>query len=156
MYLLEPMSAEPIASLYESADQSLPSSSVSPQCTSRLNFDDGLSVCFQTPRVCCQARRRRNRLLLICHLITDCDKRGEYPRLWFTTASDLLWCAACYEHPYSSPYPQCDRGFVCCQTVLLTFARPSVVESAVRKKDDDRATLYLSVSGPTACLLPDA
>ena len=38
MYLLEPMSAEPIASLYESADQPLPSSSASPQCTSSLNF----------------------------------------------------------------------------------------------------------------------
>ena len=40
MYLLEPMSAEPIASLYESADQPLPSSSDSPQCTPRLNFEE--------------------------------------------------------------------------------------------------------------------
>ena len=38
MYLLEPMSAEPTSSLYESADQPLPSSSASPQCTSRLGF----------------------------------------------------------------------------------------------------------------------
>ena len=40
MYLLEPISAEQIASLYESADQPLPSSSASPQCTSRLNFEE--------------------------------------------------------------------------------------------------------------------
>ena len=40
MYILEPMSAEPIASLYESADQPLPSSSASPQCTSRLYFEE--------------------------------------------------------------------------------------------------------------------
>ena len=40
MHLLEPMSAEPIASLCESADQPLPSSSASPQCTSRLNFEE--------------------------------------------------------------------------------------------------------------------
>ena len=38
MHLLEPMSAEPIASLYESADQPLPSSSASSQFTPRLNF----------------------------------------------------------------------------------------------------------------------
>ena len=40
MYLLEPMSAEPPSSLYESADQPPPSSSASPQCTSRLNFEE--------------------------------------------------------------------------------------------------------------------
>ena len=181
MYLLEPMSAEPTSSLYESADQPLPSSSGSPQCTSRLNFEesqiavvmlmvpgssdltktassraqqaqlnhigDGLSVCFQTPRVCCQTRRWRNRLLLICHHITDCDKGGEYPHPWFATASDKLWCAACYEHPYSSPYPQCDSGFVCCQTVCLTVARPAVLESAVRKRP--------MTEPPYFCLFPD-
>ena len=66
------MSAEPIASLYESADQPLPAFSASPRYTPRLNFEesqiamvmlmmlgnraaqlyhigDGLSVCFQTP-----------------------------------------------------------------------------------------------------------
>ena len=64
--------------------------------------------------------------------ITDCDKGGEYQRPWFATASDLLWCAACYEHPYTSPYPQCDSGFVCCHTVCLTVARPSVVESTAK------------------------
>ena len=107
MYLLEPLSAEPIALLYESAGQQLLASSAS-QYTPRINFEesqiamvmlmmlgkstmvkprrvaassrtqkacidslpsgaaqlyhigDGLSVCFQTPRVCCQTRRRRN------------------------------------------------------------------------------------------------
>ena len=93
------------------------------------HIGNGLSVCFQTPRVCCQTRRRRNRSLLICHHITDRDKGGKYPCPWFSTASDLLWCSACYVHPYSSPYPQCDSGFVCCQTVCLTVARPSVVKS---------------------------
>ena len=95
----------------------------------------------------CQTRRRRNRLLLICHHIIDCDKGGEYPRPWFATASDLLWYAACYEHPYSSPYPQCDSGFVCCQTVCLTVARPSVVESALRKRP--------MTEPPFICLFPD-
>ena len=38
MYLLEPMSAEPIASLCES-DQQQPASSASPQYTPRLNFE---------------------------------------------------------------------------------------------------------------------
>ena len=42
MYLLEPMSAEPTSSLYESVDQPLPSSSASPQCISRLNFEESL------------------------------------------------------------------------------------------------------------------
>ena len=42
MHLLEPMSAQLIASLYESADQPLPSSSASPQCISRLNFEESL------------------------------------------------------------------------------------------------------------------
>ena len=33
------------------------------------------------------------------------------------------------------PIPrQCDSGFVCCQTVCLTVARPPVLESAVRKR----------------------
>ena len=40
MYLLELMSAEPIASLYESADQPLSASSASPQYTPRLNFEE--------------------------------------------------------------------------------------------------------------------
>ena len=40
MNLLEPMSAEPIASLYKSADQPLPSSSASPQYTPRLIFEE--------------------------------------------------------------------------------------------------------------------
>ena len=40
MYLLEPMTAEPIASLYESAGQQLPVSSASPQYTPRLNFEE--------------------------------------------------------------------------------------------------------------------
>ena len=137
MYLLdlEPMamSAEPTSSLYESADQPLSSSSASPQCTSRLNFEesqiavvmlmmpgscgltktsnassraqqaridplpsgaaqlnhigDELSVCFQTPRVCCQTPRRQNRLLLICHHNTDCNKGSEYPHAWFATGT---------------------------------------------------------------------
>ena len=109
-----------------------------PSGAAQLNhIGDGLSVCFQTPRVCCQIRRRRNRLLLICHHIIDCDKGGEYPRPW----------AACYEHPYSSPYPQCDSGFVCCQTVCLTVARPSVVESALRKSP--------MTEPPFICLFPD-
>ena len=112
-----------------------------PHAAQLHHIGDGLSVCFQTPLVCCQTWRRRNRLLLICHHITDCDKGGEYPHRWFATASDLLWCAACYEHPYSSPYPQCDSGFVCCHTVCLTVARPPVLESACEKKDDDRAML---------------
>ena len=42
MYLLEPMSAEPTSSLYESVDQPLPLSSASPQCISRLNFKESL------------------------------------------------------------------------------------------------------------------
>ena len=42
MYLLEPMSAEPTSSLYEPVDQPLPSSSASPQCISRLNFEEYL------------------------------------------------------------------------------------------------------------------
>ena len=53
-----------------------------PSRAAQLNhIGDGLSVCFQTTRVCCQTRRRRNRLLLICHHITDCDKGGEYGQL---------------------------------------------------------------------------
>ena len=40
MCLLEPMSAEPIASLYESAGQQLPASYAFPQYTPRLNFED--------------------------------------------------------------------------------------------------------------------
>ena len=119
-----------------------------PSGAAQLNhIGDGLPVCFQTPRVCCQTRRRRNRLLLICHHIIDCDKGGEYPRPWFATASDLLWYAACYEHPYSSPYPQCDSGFVCCQTVCLTVAIPSVVECVLRKKP--------MTEPPFICLFPD-
>ena len=163
------MSAEPTSSLYESADQPLPSSSASPQCTSRLNFEEShiavvmlmmpgssgltktsdrvfsrstsphwsaakrsspiksyhyiisyrLSVCFQTPRVCCQTRPRRNRLLLICHHITDCDKGGEYPHPWFATASDLLWYAAWCEHPYT-------HRPIHSVTVVLSVARRSV------------------------------
>ena len=42
MYILEPMSAEPTSSLYESVNQPLPSSSASPQCISRLNFEESL------------------------------------------------------------------------------------------------------------------
>ena len=42
MYLLEPMSVEPTSSLYESVDQPLTSSSASPQCISRLNFEESL------------------------------------------------------------------------------------------------------------------
>ena len=192
MYLLEPMSAEPTSSLYESVDQPLPSSSASPQCISRLNFEESLiavkmlmmlgssdltktsdrvfshstsphwsaakrsspiksyrrrTVCLFPDPSSCQTRRLRNRLLLICHHIIDCDKGGEYPRPWFATASDLLWYAACYEHPYSSPYPQCDSDFVCCQTVCLTVARPSVVESALRKRP--------MTEPPFICLFPD-
>ena len=40
MYLLEPVSAEPIASLYVSADQPLPASSASLQYTPRLNSEE--------------------------------------------------------------------------------------------------------------------
>ena len=61
--------------------------------------------------------------LFICHHITKCDKGGKYLCPWFATASDLLWRAACYGHPYPSPYPQCDSSFVCCQAVCLTVAQ---------------------------------
>ena len=40
MYLLEPLSAKPIASLCESADQQQPASSASPQYTPRLNLEE--------------------------------------------------------------------------------------------------------------------
>ena len=87
-----------------------------PSGAAQLNhIGDGLSICFQTPRVCCQTRRRLNRFLLICHHITDCDKGGEYSRPWFASASDWLWYAACYESadqplPSSSAFPQCISG----------------------------------------------
>ena len=39
--ILEPLSAKPIVSLCESADQQQPASSASPQYTPRLNFEQG-------------------------------------------------------------------------------------------------------------------
>ena len=50
-------------------------------------------------------------------------------------------------HMYSSPSLQCDSGFVCFQTVCLTVARPSVLESAVRKRT--------MTQPPFICLFPD-
>ena len=52
MYLLEPMNAEPIASLYESADQPLPSSSASPHLllllfTPSLNFEESQITAYR-------------------------------------------------------------------------------------------------------------
>ena len=67
-----------------------------------------------------------NKPVILCLSVityqTHCGKGGGYSCARFATALDLLWCAACYGHPYPSHYLQCASGFVCCQTACLTVA----------------------------------
>ena len=202
MYLLKPMSAEPTSSLYESADQPLPSSSGSPQCTSRLNYEEsqiavvmlmvpGSSDLTKTSdRVFSRStsphwsaakrsspiksyRRRtvclfpdpssllpdsamaeptfvdlsshhwlRQRRWVSASMVCDCLRQAMVCCMLWTPILIALspgWQWFCL-------LPDC--LFDCCQTPSLRVC--------CEKKADDRATLFLSVSRPTACLLPDA
>ena len=87
---------------------------------------DGLSVCFQTSRVCCQTRRRHNRPLFICHHITDCNKGGirirvhglRLPQTW--TPIPIALYLQCYKKPNDGA------------TLYLSVARTSCCSVALR------------------------
>ena len=202
MYLLEPMSAEPTSSLYESVDQPLPSSSASPQCISRLNFEESLiavvmlmmpwssdltktsdrvfshstsphwsaakrsspNKSYRRRTVCLfpdpssllpdsataeptfvdlsSHRWLRQRRWVSASMVCDCLRLAMVCCMLWTSiliALSTVWQWFCL-------LP--DGLFDCCQTLSRRVCS--------EKTADDRATLYLSVSRPTACLLPDA